>query len=73
MSAARRIRPADLIGWKVTQAERADDGALTLVLSGLHLSGRNLDLTCSVMRDPEGNGPGSLHVYDSLGDFRGIL
>ncbi len=65
--------PFDLNGYTIADAsidpDPDEDAGIVLIL---HKPGRP-DLTCSVMRDPEGNGPGALHVYDALGEFRGIL
>jgi hypothetical protein len=66
---AQRITPTDLIGAVIKDAYE-EGGALVLALKGRE--GRAVHL--AVMRDPEGNGPGSLHVYDSnAGTFVGCL
>jgi hypothetical protein len=51
-----------LIGRKVLDAWYAEDGDLIL-----HLSSRKNQpvLVVTVRRDPEGNGPGALHCYES--------
>jgi hypothetical protein len=66
---AQRITQADLRGATINDAYQKGD-VLTLSLRGR--DGRAFHL--AVMRDPEGNGPGSLHVYDShAGTFIGCL
>ena len=66
---AHRIMPADLVGATIKDAYEEGD-VLHLALKGRE--GRAVHL--AVMRDPEGNGPGSLHVYDSnAGTFIGCL
>ena len=66
---APRIMPADLVGATIKDAYEEGE-VLHLALKGRE--GRAVHL--AVMRDPEGNGPGSLHVYDSnAGTFIGCL
>jgi hypothetical protein len=65
-----RIKPSDLLGLTIMSAAMSDDHSLTLTLSRI---GSPDDLTCCVMCDPEGNGPGSVHVYGKRGDFLGVL
>lgn len=60
---------ADLAGATIEDAYEDGD---TLVLALKTREGRALHV--AVMRDPEGNGPGALHVFDSeTVTFLGIL
>jgi len=66
---APRVTLTDLIGAIVKDAYEEGE-VLHLALKGR----QGLSVHVTVMRDPEGNGPGSLHVYDSnAGTFIGCL
>ena len=66
---AERLTLADLVGARIEDAYEEDE-VLTLALKDRN--GRALHV--AVMRDPEGNGPGSVHVFDTeTVTFLGIL
>jgi len=68
-AAVRRPKLADLIGAIVVDATDEGDG----INLGLQCADGVTRLAC-VMCDPEGNGPGSLHLYDNrTGEYLGPL
>jgi hypothetical protein len=53
-----------LAGRTVERVEIDEDGAANIIFKG--------GLVVRVLCDPEGNGPGSLHVYTVAGEFLGV-
>jgi hypothetical protein len=63
-----RITARELVGYTIEEAHPYGSGLLLVLCHH-----ERPDLQATVYRDPEGNGPGALHIFDGNGDFRGIL